>query len=143
MFGETSFDSLHIGVRLVDFIDSYNDRDLGSASMVDRLSGLRHPPVICGHDQHHNIGYFRSSRSHRRECLVSRGIEKGHSPAVHLNVVSADMLGNAAGLSGGNVGAPDSIEKRSLAVVYVSHDRHYRRPGLEKGFGLFNLMLDF
>ena len=60
---------------------------------------------------------------------------------VHL--VGADVLGDAAGLAGHDLGLADGVEQRGLAVVDVAHDRHDRRAVdqvlvgvLELGLGL-------
>src|SRR3984957_17541114 len=39
------------------------------------------------------------------------------------------MLRNAAGFSGSNIGFPDGVEQRRLAMIDVAHDRNHRRPG--------------
>ena len=44
---------------------------------------------------------------------------------------SADMLGDAAGLAGGDVGMADIVQKGGLAVVDVTHDGDDGRPGLQ------------
>ena len=41
--------------------------------------------------------------------------------------VSADVLGDAAGFTGGDVGFADDIQQGGLAVVDVAHDGHHRR----------------
>ena len=45
---------------------------------------------------------------------------------VDLDSVSADVLGDAAGLAGGDVGLPDCVQQRGLAVVDVTHDDNDR-----------------
>src|SRR5262249_48140559 len=56
--------------------------------------------------------------------------------AVVLGValVGADVLGDAARLTGHHVGVPDGVEQLGLAVVDVAHDGDHRRPRLEVGF---------
>ena len=59
-------------------------------------------------------------------------------PGVSMNVmtcarrrghlVGADVLGDPAGLAGGDVGLADAVEQGRLAVVDVAHDGHDRRP---------------
>ena len=51
-----------------------------------------------------------------------------------LDLVGADMLGDAAGLAGDHVGMADGVEQRGLAVVDVAHDGDHRRARLELGF---------
>jgi hypothetical protein len=45
------------------------------------------------------------------------------------NGVGADVLGDAAGLAGGDVGLADDIQQRGLAVVNVAHDGDDRGAG--------------
>ncbi len=50
---------------------------------------------------------------------------------VDLDLVGADVLGDAAGLALADVGLPDRVQQSGLAVVDVTHDGHHRRTGLE------------
>jgi hypothetical protein len=60
---------------------------------------------------------------------VARGIEEGDPLAARqLDVIGADVLGDPARLAGDDVGLPDVVEQRSLAVVDVAHDGYHRRP---------------
>ena len=45
---------------------------------------------------------------------------------VVVDLVGADVLGDAAGLAGRDLGLADRVEQRRLAVVDVAHDRHDR-----------------
>ena len=53
---------------------------------------------------------------------MTRSVKEGDGAAVHVNGVCADMLGDAAGLTGNDVCVADVIKQRSLAVVDVTHD---------------------
>ncbi len=55
-----------------------------------------------------------------------------------LHLVGADVLGDAAGLGGGDVGVADAVQQAGLAVVDVAHHRHHGRTRLELG-GVFLL----
>ena len=46
------------------------------------------------------------------------------------DLVGADVLGDAAGLAGDDVGRADLVEQRRLAVVDVAHHGDHRRPRL-------------
>ena len=46
-----------------------------------------------------------------------------------LDLVGADVLGDAAGLAGDHVGVADAVEQLGLAVVDVAHDGDDRRAG--------------
>ena len=44
-----------------------------------------------------------------------------------VDLVGADVLGDAAGLARGHLGLADGVQQRGLAVVDVAHDRDHRR----------------
>ncbi len=96
--------------------------------MVDRLSGLRHDAVVGGYDDDDHIGDLGAAGAHRREGGVARGVKEGDRLLVVVDLVGADVLGDAASLAGGDLGLADRVEQRGLAVVDVTHDRHHRWP---------------
>jgi hypothetical protein len=49
--------------------------------------------------------------------------------AVLLDLIGADVLGDAAGFAGHHVGLAERVEQRGLAVVDVAHDGDDRRRG--------------
>ena len=65
--------------------------------------------------------------AHGGERLVARGVEEGDRPAVVVDLVGADVLGDAAGLALGDLGLAHGVQQRRLAVVDVAHDRDDRR----------------
>ena len=52
-------------------------------------------------------------------------------PLVRLDLIGADMLGDAARLAGNDIGLADGIEQRGLAVVDMAHDGDDGRARLE------------
>ena len=48
--------------------------------------------------------------------------------------IGADVLRDAAGLAGGDVGLAHGVEQRRLAVIDVPHDRDHRRARLQMLF---------
>ena len=120
--------ALRIGVRLVDLVDGDDDRHLRRLGVIDRLDGLRHDAVVGGDDQDDDVGDLGAAGAHRREGGVAGRVDEGDLLAVLLDLVGADMLGDAAGLAGDDVGLADGVEKRRLAVVDVAHDGDDRRP---------------
>ena len=54
-------------------------------------------------------------------------VEEGDRLVADVDLVGADVLGDAAGLAGDDVGLADGVEQRRLAVVDVAHDRDHRR----------------
>jgi hypothetical protein len=60
---------------------------------------------------------------------VARGIEEGDNALVGFYVVGADMLGYAAGFTGGHARLANVVEQRGLAVIDVTHDGDHGRTG--------------
>ena len=95
--------------------------------MVDRLAGLRHHAVVGGDDDDRDVGHLGAAGAHGGERLVARGVEEGDRLVADVDLVGADVLGDAAGLARDDVGLADGVEQRRLAVVDVAHDRDDRR----------------
>ena len=121
-----------IGGRHVDLVDGDNHRHLGGADVVDRLDRLRHHAVIGGNDEDDDIRRLCTACPHGGERLVAGGVDEGYLGAVLFYLVGADMLGDAARFAGDDIGVADGVEQRRLAVVDVTHDRHHRRPWLQR-----------
>ena len=64
--------------------------------MVDRLHGLRHDPIVRGHDQDHHVGDLGPARAHRRKRLVTRRVQEHDVPLGRADPIGADVLGDAA-----------------------------------------------
>ena len=94
-----------------------------------RLDGLRHHAVVGRHHQDDDVGDLGAAGPHGGERLVARRVDERDLPAVLLDLVGADVLGDAAGLAGDDVGLADAVEQQRLAVVDVAHDGDDRRAG--------------
>ena len=94
--------------------------------MIDRLERLRHDAVVGRYHQHDDVGDFGAAGAHARERFVAGRIDEHDLAAVLLDVISADVLRDAAGFALGHVGGPDGIEQRSFAVIDVAHDGDHR-----------------
>ena len=125
--------ALRVGVVLVDLVDGHDDRHLGRLGVVDRLDRLGHHAVVGGDDEHDDVRGVGAAGAHLGERGVARRVEERDPPAVLLDLVGADVLGDATGLAGDDVGVADLVEHGRLAVVDVAHDRDDRRPRLEVG----------
>ena len=110
----------------VHLVDGHDQRDTGSFGMVDRLDRLRHDAVVGRDDEDGDIRDHGAAGAHGRECLMARRVEEGDRLSVHHDAVSADVLRDAAGLTGRDVRAADTVEQAGLAVVDVAHDHHDR-----------------
>ena len=115
-------------ILLVHLVDGDDDRRLRRLGMADRLDRLLHDAVIGGHYQHHDIGHIGAPRAHRGKRLMTWRIDKGDLPAaLQADSIGADMLGDAAGFAGRDIGLAQRVEQRGLAVVDMAHDGDDRR----------------
>ncbi len=124
--GQLLLDALGLGVGLVDLVDRHEDRHLGGARVVDGFERLRHDAVVGRHHQDDDVGDLGAAGAHAGECFVAGRVDEDDLAAVHLHLVGADVLGDAAGFAGGHVGFADGVEQRRLAVVDVAHDGDHR-----------------
>ena len=117
-----------VDVGQVDLVERHHDRHAGRLGVGDGLDGLGHHAVVGGDDQDHDIGDVGAAGTHRGERFMARGIDERDRPAVGLDLVSADVLGDAAALGIDDVRLANAIQERRLAVVDVAQDRDDRRP---------------
>ncbi len=80
--------------------------------------------------------------AHRGEGFVTGRVEERDHLAVVLDLIRADVLRDAAGLSGRDFGLANRVEQTRLAVIDVAHHRDHRRPRLEIGRVVDDLLLD-
>ena len=122
-----------VGVGLVDLVDRDHDRHVGRLGVVERLDRLRHHAVVGRHHEHRDVGGLRTAGTHGGERLVTRGVDEGDLALVAVDLgrdlVGTDVLGDATGLLGDDVGVADRVEQLGLAVVDVTHDGDDRRTG--------------
>ena len=102
--------------------------------MVDGFERLRHHAIVGGNHDDDDVGHFGAARTHAGERLVTRRIEEDDLAAkgrriclADTDLVRADVLRDAAGFAGRNIGFANRIEQRRLAVIDVAHDGDYRR----------------
>ena len=127
VLGEFLLDLFRIRFGLVHLVERHDDGHLGRLRVLDGLDGLRHDAVVGAHHQDHDVGDLRAARAHGGEGRVARRIQEGHHALGGLDVVRADMLGDAAGLARRHLGAAYVVEQRGLAVIDMSHHGHHRR----------------
>src|SRR5690606_40111801 len=109
-----------IAFRLVDLGNGHNHRHVGGLSVMDGLTSLSHDAVVRGHNQNHDIGGLGAAGTHGCKRLVTRGVKACDHTAVGLHVIRADVLRDAAGLSGSNLGTSDLFPKNGLSSVNVA-----------------------
>ena len=83
----------------VDLVDRDDDRHLGRFGVVDGFEGLRHDAVVRRHHQDDDIGDLGAAGAHAGERFVTGGVDEDDLLAVHLHLVRADVLGDAAGFA--------------------------------------------
>ena len=116
-------DPVGVGLGLVDLVDGDDDRRVGGLGVFDRLDRLRHHAVVGGHHQDDDVGDLCAAGAHRGERGVAGRVDEGDLGAAGRDhLIGADVLGDAAGLAGDDVGVADRVEQRGLAVVDVAHD---------------------
>src|SRR6185437_626582 len=124
LLGELGAHPVRVRTVLVDLVDRDDDRHPRCAGVLNRLDRLRHHAIVRSHHQDDDVRRLRATREHRREGGMARSVEEGDDALGCFHVIGADVLRNAAGLAGRNLGAPDVIEERGLAVIDVTHDGH-------------------
>ena len=133
VLGQLAPDPLRVGALLVDLVDGYDDRHAGCLGVVQRLDRLRLHAVVGRDHQDHQVGGLGTAGTHGGERLVTRGVDEGDLAVLAVDhgvdLVGADVLGDAAGFVRHQVGVPDRVQQLGLAVVDVTHDGHDRRPG--------------
>ena len=122
VLGQFLADTFGIGRIFIDFIDGYHNRNTCRFGMCNGFDGLRHYTVVCGNHENHDVGRFRAARAHGGKRFVTRGIQEGNHAAWRFDVISADVLRNAACFALYYFGAADVVQQRGLAVVDVTHN---------------------
>ena len=79
---------------------------------------------------------------HGGEGGVARRVDERDAVVLPDDLVGADVLGDAAGLAGHDVGRADAVEQQRLAVVDVAHDGDDRRARPLVGLVLLVLVLE-
>jgi hypothetical protein len=140
--GELLHDALGVGLLAVDLVDGDDDRHVGRLGMVDGLDRLGHDAVVGRHHQNHDVRHLRPTRPHRGERGVAGRVDERDRVVLPVHLVGADVLRDAAGLAGHDVGGADLVEQQRLAVVDVAHDGDDRRARPLVGLVLFVLVLE-
>ncbi len=135
--GQFLLDFFGVGVRLVYLINGKDYGYTGGAGVVDSFDCLRHDVVVCGYDDYTDIGDLGTASTHGGECLVTGGVEECDVATVRkLDIVRTDVLRDAAGLAGDDVGLANIVEQRGLAVVDMAHDGDNRGTRYEVFLGV-------
>ena len=96
MFHQFFFHPLGIRPRLIDLVDGDDDWNLSCLRVMNRLNSLRHDAVVGGDHEDRDVRDLRAAGTHRRERLMSRGVEKYDLFAFAVYLIRADSLRNSA-----------------------------------------------
>ena len=92
-------------IRAVDLVDGDDHRHPRRLGVVNGLDRLRHHAVVRRDHQHDNVGDARAACAHRGEGGVAGRVDESDLGARRRgDLIGADMLGDAAGLAGGDLG---------------------------------------
>jgi hypothetical protein len=78
--------------------------------VVDGLLGLGLDAVVGRDNDHREVGHVGAAGAHGGESLVARRVEEGHDLVVVVDLVGADVLGDAAGLARGHLGLAHGVQ---------------------------------
>ena len=135
VLGELGAHAIRIRVALVDLVDRHDDGHASRLGVLNGFDGLRHDAVVGRDHQHHHVGGLGAARTHGGERRVAGRVEEGDHALRRFDVIRADVLRDAARLTGRDLGAADVVEQRSLAVVDVTHDGDHGRTRLSRSPG--------
>ena len=127
ILGKLLFYLLHIGAGLIDLVDGHDDLHFRGLRVVDRLHGLGHNSVVRGHHDHSDICGLSASHTHGGKGLMSGSVQEGDLFSIDLHHIGTNVLGDSSCLPGGDVGLPDRVQERGLAVVHMARDTDHRR----------------
>ena len=138
VLGQLLTDAFRIGGLLIDFVHCNHNRYACRFGVGNGLYGLRHHAVVGGNHQNHDVGGFCTACTHGGKRFVTRGIQEGNYAARGLNVICADVLGNAARFALNHFGTADVVKQRGFTVVDVAHHGNDGRTG--QGFRFDELL---
>ena len=138
--GQLALDALGIGVGLVDFIESDDDRNFGGTRVIDGFLGLRHHTVVRTNHQHYDVGYFCAACAHAGKGFVTRGVDEDDALRPGVRFVCPDVLGDASGFAASHVGGADRVQQAGLPVVHMPHHSDYWRARYGVSGGVFLLL---
>ena len=95
--------------------------------MVDCFHCLRHDAVVRCYNENSNIRGVGTAHTHCRECFMSRCIQECDFLSVDSDHICTDVLCDTACLAICHMRVADSVKKRSLAVVDMTHYADNRR----------------
>ena len=117
----------------IHFVQSDDNRNFCRTGMADGLFGLRHDAVVGCHDQHGNVGHVSAAGAHLGKGFMAGSVDERNLPAVFVDGVGTNVLGDAAALAAHDVDADDVVQERSLTMVDVPQESNHRRARRQRG----------
>ena len=143
VFRKFLFYTFNIGTWFINLVNSNNDLNACCFCMADSLYCLRHYTIVRCNNQNCNICRISTTHTHCSKCFMSRSIQESNLLSVDLYHRSTDMLCDTASLTSGYICFTDSIQKRCLTMVNVTHNTDNRWSWNHLGFILFFLFQKF
>src|SRR5699024_2460027 len=109
IFGQLLHHTLRTGGWFIHFIDSNDQWNFGSFSMVDRFNCLRHDTVVGSYNQYGNIRDLCSARAHACKRSVTWCIKKCDFLSLQFDLIGTNMLCNTTCFSIGHFCVTDRI----------------------------------
>ena len=125
VFGEFLAHTIGRGTRLVNLIHGHHNRYARSLGMVNSFNGLRHHAVVGRHHQNNDVGNSRTTCTHGGKGFVARRVDEGNLLAVNFDNGCTNVLGNTARFALRYARFTDGVQKRSLAMVNVTHNSNH------------------
>src|SRR6056297_662335 len=126
MFGKFPFNSLLVGIVLVNLINGNNNWYVGCLGMINSLYGLIHDTIISCNYKDNNISYLGPSGTHFCKGFMSGGIQVDNRMAVKIDMIGSDMLCNPSGFTIDNVRFANAVQQRGLTMVNMAHNSYNR-----------------
>ena len=121
------FHALGVGVRFIDFVQRHNDRHARRFGVCNGFTRLRHHTVIRRDHQDDNICALGAARSHSCKGGMAGRIQESNDASFLLNLVGADVLGNASRFTGSNIRLTHCIEQGGLSMIHMPENGHHGR----------------
>ena len=125
--GEVGHGAGDVGAFAIDFVDGDDDFGVGTLGKFDGLDGLGLDAVIGSDHDDNDISQHGTVLADGGEGLVAWGVEEGDHAAVVFELVSGDVLGDAAGFGVDGFLVEEGVEQGGFAMIDVAHDGDYGR----------------
>jgi hypothetical protein len=99
--------------------------------MGDTFLRLRHYAVVCGNDQHNDVGNASTTCSHFTKRRMPWSVNKGNCLAFVINLIGSNMLSNPACFASSYIRLTQPVDERRLTMVHMTKNRDDSRARLQ------------